>query len=320
MLDVFFSVDVEIWCDDWNRIDEEFPSAFRKFIYGSTPAGDYGLPYKIKVLNDHGLPGIFFIEPLFALRFGTDPLAEIVGLVREGGQETQLHLHTEWVDEAIPPLIEGVNGKRQYLKDFSLEEQTLLIEEGARLLKQAGSGDFNAFRAGSFGFNTDTLRAISANGIPFDSSYNARRFGPESGVMPGIAIEEPIEYLGIYEYPMTIFRDGTGSLRNAQLTACSYREMEGLLWQALDSGRKSFMILSHGSELLNKDNDRPDMVVVDRFRKLCSFLDKNRESFRVRGFKDLQPKLVQQQPAQLTSPLWRTCGRMAEQAFRMRYR
>ncbi len=319
MLDVFLTVDVEIWCDGWNDIDGQFPDAFRKHIYGATPLGDYGLPYQLDLLNQHGLSGVFFIEPLFALRFGTEPLAEIVGLVRESGQEVQLHLHTEWVNEASKPFFEGMNAKRQNLRDFSLKEQTLLITEGAKLLRQAGAGDFNAFRAGSFGFNTDTLRALAENGIPFDSSYNARRFGLESGVMPGVSVEEPIEFLGVYEYPMTIFKDGTGSLRNAQLTACSHREMEGLLWQALEAGRKSFVILSHGSELLNRSNDRPDKVVVKRFRKLCEFLDRNRDSFRLRGFKDLQPKIVDQQPAQLTSPISKTCARIMEQAYRMKY-
>jgi len=75
------------------------------------------------VLRDHGIPGTFFVEPLFATRFGSQPLQEIVGLVRAGGQEVQLHLHTEWVDEARTPLLPGARAKRQYLHHFSLEEQ-----------------------------------------------------------------------------------------------------------------------------------------------------------------------------------------------------
>ncbi len=319
MLDVFFTVDVEIWCDGWHNIDEKFPDAFCKYIYGTTSKGNYGLPYKLDVLKHYGLPGVFFIEPLFALRFGEQPLSEIVGLVRENEQEVQLHLHTEWVDEARKPLFEGIQTKRQHLKDFSLEEQTILIAEGARLLRRAGSGDFNAFRAGGFAFNSDTLSALAVNGISFDSSYNARRFGLDSGVMPGVPIMDSVECRSIYEYPMTVFNDGTGSLRNAQLTACSYKEMEGLLWQALETGRNSFVILSHSFELLNRAKNRADDVVVKRFQKLCSFLDKNRDSFRVRGFQGLEPKLCQQQPLSLSSPIWKTYSRMVEQAYRMRF-
>ncbi len=319
MLDVFFTVDVEIWCDGWRDIDEKFPGSFRKYIYGPTTKGDFGLPFTLNVLKENGLTGVFFIEPLFSARFGEGPLAEIVGLVLESAQEAQLHLHTEWVDEAKSPLLEGIQTKRAHLRYFSMAEQTTLIATGARLLGQAGASDINAFRAGSFAFNQDTLGALAANGIPFDSSYNASVFGLDSGVMPGVTVVEPIECGGVFEYPMTVFNDGTRSLRHAQLTACSYREMEGLLWQALEAGRSSFVILSHNFELLNLAKDRPDELMVKRFRSLCAFLDKNRDSFRVRGFQGLQPQITQLQPAPLTSPIWRTGARMVEQAYRRKF-
>lgn len=318
MLDVFFTVDVETWCEGWEDIDRKFPGAFKKYIYGPTSAGDFGLPYTIKLLNEHGLEGVFFVEPLFSARFGRGPLTEIVGMLREGGQEIQLHLHTEWVDEAREPLLEDVRGKRQHIRFFSVAEQTALVGIGLRMLEGAGAESCNAFRAGSFAFNRDTLCALAANGIAFDSSYNASMFGLDSGIMPGVTVVEPMQCEGVHEYPMCVFRDGTG-LRHAQLTACSYAEMEKLLWQALEAGRKSFVILSHGSELLNEGMDRPDGVVVGRFRKLCAFLDKNRDVFHVRGFKELEAQTVEQQPKPLTSPIWRTGARMLEQAYRRRY-
>lgn len=319
MLDVFFTVDVEIWCDGWHDIDQKFPGSFRQYIYGPTLKGDFGLPYQLKVLNDHGLAGVFFVEPLFSSRFGEQALAEIVGLIRESGQEVQLHLHTEWVDESRVPLLEDAHTKRQHLRYFTLEEQTTLIARGAELLRKAGANDINAFRAGSFAFNRDTLSALSANSIPFDSSYNASLFGLDSGVMPGVTVVEPVECGNIYEYPMTVFNDGTSALRHAQLTACSFQEMEGLLWQAIKSGRSSFVILSHGSELLNQAKNRQDDVVVKRLQKLCAFLDKNRDVFRMCGFHGLKPKLTQQQPAPLSSPIWKTGARILEQVYRRKF-
>jgi len=319
MLDVFLTFDVEIWCGGWDDIDAKFPNAFQRYIYGSTPSGDYGLPYILRQLQDHGLAGVFFVEPLFSTRFGPDPLAEIIGLIRERNQEVQLHLHTEWVDESNEPLLDNILNKRQFLKYFSLSEQTTLIQVGARLIEKAGGGSVNAFRAGSFGFNRDTLRALAVNHISFDSSYNATMFGLDSGVHPGLPILEPIEYEGIYEYPMTVFHDGF-RLRHMQVTACSYLEMEGLLWQALNSERKSFVFLSHNFELLNAGMDRPDDIAVSRFSKLCTFLDRNRDCFRVCGFQGLSPTVVSSQPMPLTSPIWKTSHRMFEQAIRRRFR
>lgn len=319
-MDVFLTVDVEVWCDGWDNIDAEFPSAFQRYIYGPTSRGDYGLPYQLHQLQEHGLTGVFFVESLFSTRFGLDPLAEIIGLVRERGQEIQLHLHTEWVDESNEPLLDNITGKKQFLRYFSLQEQTILIQAGAKLIELAGGQSVNTFRAGSFGFNRDTLRALATNHIAFDSSYNASMFGPDSGVSPEIVLVEPVECEGVYEYPMTVFHNGTGSLRHAQVTACSYREMEGLLWQAMESGRKAFVILSHNFELLNGSMNRPDDIVVTRFRKLCTFLDRNRDCFRVRGFHGLTPDLVFSQPAPLTSPIWKTGLRMLEQGLRRGFR
>jgi hypothetical protein len=320
MIDVFLTVDVEVWCDGWDDIDAKFPSAFQRYIYGHTPRGDYGLPYQLHQLQEHGLTGVFFVEPLFSTRFGLEPLSEIISLVRERGHEIQLHLHTEWVDESNVPLLDNIVGKKQFLRYFSLEEQTVLIRAGMKLIASAGGRNVNAFRAGSFGFNRETLLALATNRIAFDSSYNASMFGLDSGVSPEIPLVEPLECEGVYEYPMTVFDGGTGSLRHAQLTACSSREMEGLLWQALESGRKAFVILSHNFELLNSAMNRPDDIVVTRFRKLCSFLDRHRDCFRVRGFHGLTPLPVLAQPAPLTSPIWKTGLRMLEQGLLRRLR
>jgi hypothetical protein len=320
MMDVFLTVDVEIWCDGWDNIDAKFPDAFQRYIYGPTSRGNYGLPYQLDQLREHGLTGVFFVEPLFSTRFGLDPLSEIVGLVRERGQELQLHLHTEWVDESREPLLDNITGKKQLLRYFSLQDQTILIQAGAKLIELAGGQSVNAFRAGSFGFNRDTLRALARNHIAFDSSYNASILGRDSGVSPDVPLVEPIECEGVYEYPMTVFHGGVHSLRHAQVTACSYREMEGLLWQALESGRKAFVILSHNFELLNGGMNRPDDIVVARFRKLCAFLDRHRDCFRVRGFYGLTPDLADSQPVPLTSPIWKTGLRMLEQGIRRGFR
>ena len=319
MLDVFLTVDVEVWCDGWDDIDAKFPTAYERYIHGRTPRGDYGLPFQLKVLNDHGLGAVFFVEPLFATRFGIAPLTEVVSLLQGGGQEVQLHLHTEWVDESIIPLLPPVGHKRQHLRQFDVNDQQVLIEAGRDLLAQAGATSIDAFRAGSFGFNRDTLTALARAGIAIDSSYNATLFGPDSGVQPGSPVLDIIDCDGVREYPMTVFDDGTGTWRHAQLTACSFAELEGLLWQAAEVERGSFVLLSHSFELLNRSLGRPDDLVIKRFRKLCAFLERNRDTFRVRGFAGATGELPAPPARPLSSPLWKTAGRIAEQAYRRTY-
>jgi hypothetical protein len=118
---------------------------------------------------------------------------------------------------------------------------------------------------------------------------------------------------------MTVFDDGTRTLRHAQLTSCSAREMEGLLWQAVEQGRSAFVILSHSFELLNPAKNRVDPVVLARFHSLCAFLARHRDVFRSSGFHGLSPTSCATQPAPLASPLYRTGLRMAQQVYRKRY-
>ncbi len=97
----------------------------------------------------------------------------------------------------------------------------------------------------------DTFTAVARNAIPFDSSYNASM--PGGGAMPGAeAAVEPFLVNGVCEYPMSVFRQRNGNLRHTQITACSFGEIEKLLWRALESGQSTFVILSHNFELLNQ--------------------------------------------------------------------
>lgn len=317
MLDVFLTVDVEVWCDGWESIDAKFSTAFERYVYGPTPQGNFGLGFQAELLSEHGLHGVFFVEPMFALRFGMDPLREIVSLIRRHGHEVQLHLHTEWIDEARDPPVDMSTGKRQFLRQFSLLEQKAVIRRAKELLTAAHPIDpIRAFRAGSFGFDLNTLSALADNSIYLDSSYNASLYGMSSGLMPGRVLVEPLRWEATFEYPMTVFRDGLGKLRHVQLTACSYREIEALLWQALEQQRRAFIVLSHNSELLTPSKEKPDGVVVDRFRRLCAFLSTHRDVFRVRGFNDLIPRSVDQQPLPLAMPAWTTAHRVYEQLSR----
>src|SRR5690606_18433618 len=149
-------------------------------------------------------------------------------------------------------------------------------------LEEAGAPRPTAFRAGSFAFNSDTLIALAKNGIPIDTSYNASTLGPSSGVCPGELLNHARQLGPVLELPMTVYMDGRG-LRHTQLTACSWAELEALLWQAAEHDMGQFVLLSHNFELLTPNLRRVDPVVMRRLRRLAAFLDRNRDRFLVRG-------------------------------------
>lgn len=318
MLDLHLTFDIEIWCDSWANLDDEFPSAFKSYIYGNTLSGGFGLPFQLALMRKHGIRGVFFVEPLFSRRFGAAALREIVEMIQDSGQEVQLHLHTEWVDESIIPILKSNTGKRQFLSNFDRDEQQVLIALGAQLLEEAGAPRPTAFRAGGFGFNNDTLHALRQNGIQFDSSYNAVMGGLDSGVMAGEMLTEPVLIHDVVECPMTVFHDGF-RLRHAQLGACSYDEMTALLWGAFEQGRQAFVILMHNFELLNRSKTAPDWVAVKRFERLCAFIAQHRDCFNTCGFRDNKVTTVDAQRDPMRTSRWLSSVRTFEQIYRLRY-
>lgn len=316
----FITVDVEIWLGGSENLNERFPDAFKRYIYGSSRTGDLGLPLKLQILNDHGLKGVFFVEPLFSARFGKEPLAEIVGLIRDAGQEVQMHLHTEWVDVEGNPLSPGQSGSKQHLYMYSQGEQTKLLAKAKSLLAECGASDINAFRAGSFGMNDETMKALAENGIPFDSSYNHTYLSPNTHMANGQILVQPIQVDGVYEYPMTVFEDRPGHYRHLQLGACSFSEMKSVMRQASESGWNSLVLLSHNFELMNQRKAGVDPVVMRRFRKLAQFLEKHSDEITTAGFLGLKPECVDRQPLPPRVPTSAVMIRHGEQLWRKIYR
>lgn len=315
-MQVFLTFDVEIWCDEWAHLDRDFSAAFRRYVYGTSKYGNFALPKTLEILNSNGICATFFVEPLFAYRFGVEPLAEIIRIIRASGQDVQLHLHPEWADETQPPLV-GANGaKRPLLSQYSLEEQTVLIRKARDMLIQAGAPAPCAFRAGSYGCNRDTMIALSQNGIKFDSSVNPGR-GWSGADLPADKRGQRITALeGCIEYPITVYSDVPGRLRQAQVGSTSFSEFVHLLRRARSQDRSAFVIISHNFEMLIPGKSEPDAIVVRRFTQLCEFLAEHRKEFTACTFAEAGEQIDMREPEILRSPPSHVAGRFMEQIYR----
>lgn len=316
-MNVFLTFDIEVWCNDWKALDERFPAAFDRYIFGRSAAGAYALPKTLEVLGKHGLKGVFFVEPLFSARFGPRYLETIVKMIQEAGQEVQLHLHSEWTDEIRPPVFPDKPFKRQHMFHYTLDEQIKLIKMGLDLLHQAGAPHVNAFRAGSFGANRDTLEAVQSCGLAYDSSLNmcARISGKDIRDKDPFFFPSHLDALQLL--PMTVFRDGRGKLRPAQIGACSFMELRDALDRSAAHGHECFTILSHNFEMLRAGKSAPDKIVAGRFDAVCRHLAEHREALPTRNFHD--PLQWSDAPAAqevVATSKVATIRRMFEQALR----
>ena len=282
-MNVFLTFDIEVWCNGWRDLDRSFPTSFERYVYGHSSHGDYALPETLAILNRYGLKGVFFVEPLFAARFGAEHLKIVVSLIREAGQEVQLHLHPEWTDEAIEPIIENCTTKRQHLSYYTLDEQTTLIGHGRNMLEAAGSGQISAFRSGSFAANRDTYEALHRNAIPLDFSLNRCYDVSAPDLLREHGLSTAFVVQGVTTYPVTVIKDGFGKDRPAPISACGFDEFRDALLSAQRAGVSDFVVVSHNFEMLKPGSSLPDWTVVKRFQRLCAFLTQHSELFTVRG-------------------------------------
>lgn len=314
-LTVFLTVDVEMWPPGWGADMASHHDAFQRYIHGVGSPRTFGLPYQLDVLADNGLKGIFFVEPLFASVLGRSALEEVVGMIRDAGQDVQLHLHPEWLGRANDPQLPGPY--RLAMKDMTQDDQTWLIGLGRRWLEEAGAGPVRAFRAGSFGADQATLRGLVANGIEIDFSQSVA--GPHGPISPDWPEDIHRTNAGVIEIPLTTYRDCFGRQRPFQVGSSGYAEAQAVLDGCRASGRRTVVILSHSAELLNGARQSEDKIVNRRFRKLCRLLDKSRHEFPSANTEDISDDLVRDRHSELSPlhiPLASVATRYAEQMLR----
>ncbi len=314
---VFLTFDIEVWCGSWNNIDDVLPNAFHRYIYGGAKSGNHALPKILETLGRYNLQGVFLVEPLFSTRAGLRYLTDVIRLLIDARQEIQMHMHPAWIDEARPPIMKSALTKRGSMSSYSLDEQTELISIGVDLLQQAGAPRPVAFRAGSFAANRNTLRALAANNMTYDLSSNACFPGSMPDIHANNSEMNDVSYLeGIYEYPMSVFVDGLGSLRHAQVGACASNELIQAMEDAHAIGRQDFVILSHNFEALKINTGELDTIVARRFETLCRYLSTHTIEMPTSGFGELSPHLPETETRLPKVSMMATVQRYGEQLLR----
>jgi len=322
-MDVYFTVDTEFWPRDCARPDfAEAEEDYRRDVFGLTRSGEYGIGYQMDALESEGLKGVFFIESLHALKLGTSYVRTIVELVQRRGHEAALHLHPEWVGWLEDSPLGGRNSP--FLHAFPAADQRWIVGQGARVLRECGVRRIASFRAGNYGADQHTLRALADEGVPFDSSYNVAFTGGGCGLDAGTALTMPRRMEGVIEVPIAFVRDGLGRFRPMQIVAASFGEMRAALDQAERRGFPAFVFVSHGFELIRRRAEarggaQEDGIVRRRFDQLIGYLGRNKERYRVTTFADTVPEGLFRavaNPAPVTGSAWQTSGRLFEQAWR----
>jgi hypothetical protein len=282
---ILLTFDVELSPDfHWRHPDRLRDNVQRSYYGGG--AGRWGLEDQLKLLSNYGLKAVFFVEALSACVTGPEQLLDVCALIRRYNQDIQLHTHPEWLE-----LRAGNQEKpSRLMADLSEAQQSDAIAVGLSNLAAAGCKNIIAHRAGGFGANFDTLRSCADAGLTFDSSYNAAMLDHGCGLDQEYEQTRLRKLEGVWEVPVTCFRQSVGGARPLQLCAVSSREMQQALARLKTHGACVATIVSHSFELLTRDRSKIQPVHVSRFESLCRFLAENLARFETIHFDDLANK------------------------------
>ena len=314
MTSLLITVDTEL-SSSLHRGGASVEDNVARSIWAETSQGAFGVGWQMDLLDRHGLKGVFFLDPLPALVHGRDFLRPIVGAIVSRGHEVQPHIHTEWLEWVGDSPIGGRRGRN--IGDFPLDDQITLLSLARTLLEEAGAPPILAFRAGNFGANDDTLRALAAIGILWDSSVNPAYLGRECDIGVDAQQIAATRRLGMAELPVSGIADRPGSFRPAQICAMSSAEMRDGLRHAVQEGQDAFVVVTHSFEMLSRDRRRPNRAVIARFERLCREASRL-PALRSAGFADLPPALADMpsRPFTRAAPSrLRTGLRQAQQAW-----
>lgn len=287
---------------------------FRRAIAGRVEGGEAGVFFQMEVLERHGCKGVFFVDPLPGLLWGTEAIAEVVAPIVARGHDVQLHCHTEWLALAGKHNPLGARTGTN-MANFDLADQVRILELAREILVAAGAPPPVAFRAGNYGANDDTLRALARVGIAYDTSHCPGIAGSACRIGLGPEHRLPHRRLGVVEVPVGCIDAGAGRLRHAQVTALSLREMRDAIVHARDAGIPSFTIVSHSFELLDRGRDRINPIVRRRFERLCRAIEAT-PGVATATYADNPPRPGTSAGEALVLPhsRWRASLRKAEQA------
>ena len=293
------------------------PQGYEPRVWGRfvNSRAELGLRFVLGELEAAGLAGTFFVEAFGSQVFGREGLAEICREIRSRGHDVQLHAH--------PIQGAGREGASDQMADCDEETQVTLLQEGIEVLVACGipRAEVVGFRAGHFGADNRTWRAMGKVGLRVSSNYNPCYFHRckirPTAVAPGLFPGEG----GVWELPITTFAESHGGTRHLQVTAISLLEMRHALVEAHRLHMSEVTIVAHPFEFFYIDSiperrGRPNNVNRWRLRGLCQYLAEHRDDFEVETVAALAARLASA-PQDHAPPMLAPASLVGRPVFRM---
>jgi hypothetical protein len=287
------------------------PVGNQKRIWGQIGDKSFGIPLMMDIAETYSVRLTFFVEVLNKYYFGKSESKQICEYIMNRGHDVQLHLHPNYLNFTLNNPLE--KSYSDLIGTYSSDKQIELIKEGIEILMQTGVPRPIAFRAGCFGANEETLRALKAVGVLIDSSYNKAYLG-DTCLLDNKGINDLTFLNEIWEFPITNFVESTKvrpkRFKPLDINGVSFQEMKYILNQAKEGGLRNITIIMHSFSFLKPydvqyDSVKPREYVIRRFEKLCNFLKQNPDAFKTRTFGSLHKEELTEMSRQSVHAFYR---------------
>lgn len=256
-----------------------------------------GLEHILDVWERHGHRATFYVESLGARSFGAEGLAEACALIRGRGHDVQMHAHpcqedAYWRSGGRPRIADD-------LRAYDRAGQEALLRRCRDALVACGvpTASLVSFRAGNFAADRDTWAAMAALGLAISSNYDLGWRHRDALAQPRPQAGLFAAGGGVWELPITVFRQRLAGPRHLQIRACSAAELLAALAAYHRAGVGDVTIVSHSFEFLHIDSiegrrGRPNTVTQARLATLAEFLAAARDRFEVLTVAELGRRLA----------------------------
>ncbi|HZG22271.1 MAG TPA: polysaccharide deacetylase [Herbaspirillum sp.] len=174
----------------------------RRLVWGEHVAGRAGIREMCAIGTEFSAPHVFFVD-MCGDQLYPGEMAEVVRWLDGQGQDVQLHLHPEILPASFWEQ-HGLSQRPRYMNEYGDAARAgFVIQFFSERLRVLTGRPVQAYRAGSFRWNGDIIRALGRAGIPlsFNNSMRAHGLGRSPHAEP---TNRPYAWSnGVIEVPVT---------------------------------------------------------------------------------------------------------------------
>lgn len=187
---------------DTEALPKRAPSDhLNRLIWGKHENGRAGIRELCSVTDEFCSKLVFFVDACGDFFYG-EAFREVVRWLDASGHDVQLHTHAEYLPEEFWTA-HGFRYRPRFLNQYDLKKAVFMLGHFSKLLSDLTGKPVLAYRAGSFRWNANTLRALAELGIPLSSNNSMAALANKQCLFSS-PTNEPYRWSnGILEIPMT---------------------------------------------------------------------------------------------------------------------